>query len=367
MAQGAGVAMIPFTSAAHEHTEVAFDKTVEFTGATQQLGPFDVPAYGYFRHLLLNVETSTAGSAEFVGAADYPFNIFQNIQINDVNGAPIFGPMDGYAALWCSIVGGYAGRPDPRVMPFFTVTTGVACQFILRIPLEVSHRDGFGSLANQNAAAAYKVYLTLNTSVAIQTSAAKTAPKLRIRGFLEAWSLPNEKSQSGQVQAEAPPMLDSAQYHSYFLKETANGANTVILPRVGSLIRSLIIIARKANGERSDKVFPNPAALEWDSRGMREDTQIMLQEFLSASVPELKTRDTGVFAYPLDRSTKNTVGDDTPALWYPTAQSTRIQLRGVTEEAGTWQIITNDVAPVAVAPQERYADRSRTGTVAGVN
>jgi hypothetical protein len=88
---------------------------------------------------------------------------------------------------------------------------------------------------------------------------------------------------------------------------------------------------------------------------------MMLIEHLAASVPDLKTRDTGVFAYLLDRSLKNTVGDDSPNLWYPTVQSTRLEIRGNTEEAGSWQIITNDVAPVSVLPQERYMQESATG------
>lgn len=359
-APAAGASLVPFTSAAHEHTEIVMDKVVEFTEAQQQLGPFDVPAYGYFRHLLIHVETSTAGSAEFTAAPDYPWNMFANIQINDVNGAPIFGPLDGFAALYASILGGYAGRPDPRVMPFYSAT-GTATSFILRIPLEISHHDGFGSLANQNAAAAYKIYATLNTAAKLQTSVGKTAPKIRLRMYLEAWSLPNETDIAGRPQAEAPPMLDSAQYHSFFSKEVQNGNNTVLLVRVGSLIRWLGFICRKANGERSDKVMFNPCTLEWDARNLREDTQLMLQEHLAASVPELKTRDTGVFAYLLDRSTKNTVGDDSPMLWYPTVQSTRLEIRGTNEEAGTIQILTNDVAPVAYQPTERYMAESRSG------
>jgi hypothetical protein len=87
----------------------------------------------------------------------------------------------------------------------------------------------------------------------------------------------------------------------------------------------------------------------------------MLQEMLAASIPELKSRDAGVFAYLFNRSTKNTVGDDSPALWIPTVQSTRLEIAGNSSEAGTLQIITNDVAPVAVQPQERYQAESRTG------
>lgn len=354
--------MVPFTAAAHEHTEIAFDQTVELSAAVQQLGPFDVPAYGYFRHLLLEVTTVKAAGKEST-AEDFPFNIFSNIQINDVNGAPIFGPMDGYGSLWCSIMGGYAGRPDPRTAPFYA---GIGAEekgtksptFLLRIPIEISHRDGFGALANQNAAASYKVYLGLNTFTATDT---EKELKVRIRGWLEAWSLPNERDIAGRPQAEAPPMLDTAQYHSQFIKDTQEGNNTVLLVRVGSLIRNLIIIARDEEGARSDEVFPDPCSLEWDSRGIREDSQLMMQELLAASVPELAERDTGVFAYPLDRSTKNTVGDDSPTLWYPTVQSTRLEIRGSAAKAGTWQIITNDVAPVAVQPQERFMERSRTG------
>ena len=357
----AAMGLVPFTAAAHEHTEIAFDETLTPEGAAVQLGPFDVPAYGYFRHFLIEVTTVTEGEEEEGAKAneDFPFNLFSNIQINDVNGAPIFGPLDGYASLWASIVGGYAGRPDPRIMPYFS-GTNKAPSFLLRVPLEVSHHDGFGSLANQNAAASYRVALTLNEAEKLGTKI-KKQPKIRVRGWLEAWSLPNERDIAGRPQAEAPPMLDSAQYHSFFKKNVGAGAQTTLLVRVGSLIRNLIIIARDEEGARSDGVFPNPAQLEWDSRGIREDSQIMLQELLSASVPELKARDAGVFAYPLDRSTKNTVGDDSPMLWYPTVQSTRLEIRGSAEEAGSLQIITNDVAPVAVQPSERYQEESRTG------
>ena len=353
--------VVPFTSAAHEHTEVAFDETIELTENPRQLTPINVPAFGYFRHALIQVDTVTKGEQEegAVTDEDFPWNIFQSIQIGDVNGAPIYGPLDGYAALWTSILGGYAGRPDPRQMPFYS---GVFDEpsFLLRVPLEISHYDGFGSLANQNAAASYRINLTVNGTGVLSTKI-KKAPKVRVRVFIETWTLPNETDLAGRPQSEAPPMLDSAQYHSAFVKDVPAGAMNAQFVRVGSLIRNVFIICRNEAGVRSNKVMPSPAILEWDARKIREDTQVMLEEYLAASVPELKSRDTGVFAYLLDRSTKNTVGDDSPALWLPTAQSTRMEIKGNNEEAGTLQIITNDVAPVAVQPNERYQEESRTG------
>jgi len=355
------IPVVPFTSAAHEHTEIAFDETVELSANPRQLPPINVPAFGYFRHALIEVSTVTEGEqeAEAVTDEDFPWNIFQSIQIGDVNGAPIYGPLDGYAALWTSILGGYAGRPDPRVMPFYSGEFKKP-KFLLRIPLEISHYDGFGSLANQNAAASYRVNLSLNGTGELSTKI-KKAPKIRIRVWIETWTLPNETDIAGRPQSEAPPMLDSAQYHSAFVKEVPNGAMNAQFVRVGSLIRNVIVIARNGSGVRSNKVFPAPAILEWDARKIREDSQVMLEEYMAASVPELKSRDAGVFAYLLDRSTKNTVGDDSPALWLPTAQSTRMEIKGNNEEAGTLQIITNDVAPVAVQPKERYQEESRTG------
>lgn len=355
--------MVPFTAASHEHTELAFDITVQPGVNAQELGPFDIPAYGYYRHLLLLVETVEAGELEAGNEVngDYPFNLFSSIQVSDVNGANIFGPLDGYASMWSSVLGGYAGRPDPRIQPFFSST--VSPSFLMRIPQEISHRDGFGSLANQSTAANYKCFLTLRNATGVLKTGKvwKKAPKIRIRGFLEAWSLPNASDILGRPQAEAPPMLDSSQFYSQFLKDTQAGENTVLLTRVGSLIRKIIVIARDENGERSDEVFPDPVELDWDSRTMRRDAQKMLIEQMVASVPELKTRDGGVFAYLWNRSSKNTVGDDAPTLWYPTVQSTRLEIKGVTKKAGTWQIITNDVAPVAVTPQERYTEINRGG------
>ncbi len=353
--------VVPFTSAAHEHTEVGFDETIELTANPRQLTPINIPAFGYLRHALIQVDTVEEGEqeAEAVTDEDFPWNIFQSIQIGDVNGAPIFGPLDGYATLWSSILGGYAGRPDPRVMPFYSGEFKNP-SFLLRVPIEISHYDGFGSLANQNAAASYRINLTVNGTGVLSTKI-KKAPKVRIRVFIETWTLPNETDLAGRPQSEAPPMLDSAQYHSAFMKDVPSGAMNAQFVRMGSLIRNVIVIARDEEGVRSNKVFPSQAILEWDARKIREDTQVMLQEYLAASVPELKSRDAGVFAYLLDRSTKNTVGDDSPALWFPTAQSTRMEIKGNNEEAGTLQIITDDIAPVAVQPNERYQAESRTG------
>lgn len=204
------VPLIPFTAAAHEHTEPAFDFTVTPGANTQSFGPFEVPAYGFARHLILVVTTTSAGTGGTV-REDFPFNLINSVAFNDVNGAPIYGPYDGYEAFLSNIFGGYAYIPNPKTLPGYSAST-TNPSFIVRIPLEINHEDGMGSLANQNAAASYKVPITINSLTGGWSVSPAPAPTLRVRGFLEAWTLPNDTDRAGRPQATFPPMHGTTQY-----------------------------------------------------------------------------------------------------------------------------------------------------------
>lgn len=350
---------VPFTSAAHEHTEPAFDVTVTPGATAQPLGPFDIPAFGYMRHINLQVDGSGGTLGAGVLSADYPFNLFSSINLQDVNGANMYGPLDGFAALQTNIWGAYAGRSDPRVLPGFVGT--INATFQLRVPVEVSHRDGFGSLANQNSAANYKFALIVNPTTILYSTAPTTPATFRIRGNLEAWTQPNETDMAGRRQAEVPPLLGTTQSWSNYTKNVAAGANQTLLTRVGNLIRCIVVIARTAGGVRQDNVFPDPAQLQWDSRILRNDTQTVLIQNMAESIPALNARDAGVFAYLFNDADHNMVGDDTPTLWLPTVQSTRMEIDGNSVSAGTLQIIINDIEPAEVRPEERYVETSLSG------
>ena len=367
----AGVApSIPFTAAAHEHTEPAFDVTVTPGATVQNLGPFDVPAYGYARHLFLQCTASGGTLGAGVLSVDHPFDLFQSIQYTDVNGAPIFGPLSGYQTLWANIAGGYAFLSDPRLVQGFSNTINGG--FYLRVPLEISHHDGLGALANQNSAAAYKIQFAINPTTALYSTAPTTPAAWRIRGFLEAWTLPNEVDIAGRPQAQAPPALGTAQFWSVRNVPVSIGNNTLLLTRVGNLIRNVVFIARNATqvagiGTRDNGCFPDPAQIQWDARIILNDTQFyrnavaaerLAPLFLTASLNAL---DTGVFVYSFDHSIDNKAGDDAPTLWLPTVQSTRLEVDGTATVAGTLDMITNDIALGEVTPSERYVETSRTG------
>jgi hypothetical protein len=359
--------IVEFGAAAHEHVEGAFFDVTQLTGTSAvQLGPYEVPAYGYMRNIDILVTVSAAGAlGTGVLGEDFPFNIIDSVALLDVNGAPIVGPITGYDLYVANLYGGYAFRQDPTLQPDFSATYTTA-SFILRVPIEIHSSTGLGSLPNQNAAASYKVQFTV-AALATQLSSVGTATAntYRFRGYLEAWTQPNDTDMAGRPQAIVPPRVGTTQYWSLFIKSVSTGQQTVVLPRVGNLIRALIFILRTAAapaGTRSNTNFPDPIQINWDARAiilearqLRRTYQTERYIFGSGGVPA------GVFVYDFDHDILGHGGNGTPELWWPTLQSTRLELFGTFGASGELRVLTNDVAPVEINPAERYVETSETG------
>lgn len=360
-AQGA-VPAAPFTASAHEHVEPAFTVSATPGATVTQFNPQNVPAYGYVRHLYLDIQAT--GGVGGTLAADAPWNIIQSITLQDVNGANIVGPMDGYALYLANLVGGYANRSNPQDAPDFVGSAPNPSCF-LRVPVEISRKDGLGALANQNAAANYQVAITLNTSANIFSVAPTTAPLITIRAYLEAWTLPAPMDNRGTPQSQVPPMLGTGQYWSTRNQAVAAGANTIGLTRVGNYIRNLVFIARDGTGARADTVFPDPLILNWDGMQVHNASQRYLRQFFYEKTNGILTRPTGVFVLPFDiGGADQALGNETPDLWLPTTQSSRIEATGNSAGAGTVQVLTNEVAPVDADQTTRYQWANGSGAYA---
>lgn len=357
------VAPLPFVYAAHEHVEPAFDVTATPAAASQQLGIFDVPAYGFLRHINLVVSASGGTLGPGVFGADAPWNVLDEVTLLDVNGAPLVGPLTGYQLYLANLFGGYSFRSDPALQPDFA--SGISFAFQLRIPVEISHHDGMGAIANQNAAASFKVRVRMAPSTTLFTTAPTTIPAVRVRGFLEAWSQPTSTDMGGRAQETVPPRHGTTQYWSVQTFSIAAGSRNLLVARVGNLLRAQLIIVRDGTGARvANASLPDPIELRWDARQLLLEARTMRLARMAETIAGAPTLPAGVLVYSWDRTALGHNGDGSPALWLPTVQATRLEYVASNWPAGTVELLTCDVAPVEIDPAARYVENSQTGFAA---
>lgn len=355
-------AALPFTSGSHEHTEPAFTATYTPGTSVQRLNPTDIPAYGYISALVLDVQCS--GGAGGTLAADAPWNMLTDITLQDVNGSQIVGPINGYELMIANLVGGYGGvRPNPADSPEY-VGSAPNPSFMLRVPVEITHKDALGALSNQNSSANYKLTFGINTTANIYSVAPTTAPTITVRCHLEAWTLPADRDSRGNPQAQVPPLLGTGQYLS-----VQGPRNTVVngfeapFTRLGQYLRFVAMIARDNSGVRSDTVFPEPFVFEWDGMQIHNMTQRLLNRRFFERVNGVFTRPTGVFVLPWNYGGEwPGLGNEQPTGWLPTTQSSRMLVKGGgNTTAGNVTFITCEVAPVEVNQADRYEVPNRSG------
>lgn len=362
------VPALPFVAGAHEHTEPAFTITVTPGATVQTPNPIDIPASGYFRYLFLEVVAS--GGAAGTIAADGPWNLFQFLNLQDVNGGNLFGPMDGFAAFIANLVGGYSPRNNPVDSPWF-VGSAPNPSFYLRIPLEIRRQDGLGSIANQNSGANYRLAMGINTSANMFSVAPTTIPTFTIRGWLEAWTLPAATDNRQRPQSQVPPLLGTSQIISAATQSgIVAGANSVPLRRLGNYLRFLAFIARDNTGARNNAAFPDPWQFNWDGITIRNQSQRYSQQEFYEKTDGTVTLPAGVFVLPFNHGgPRALVGNEAPDLWLPSTQASRMSIDGsVATGGGTVQTVTCEVAPVEQDQSQRYvqtnADTRLTAPVA---
>lgn len=355
------VPLLPFTAASHEGSEPFFDKTVTPGAGVTRVDLEGVPSNGFIRGIWILVESS-GGVAGTAGDL-FPFNIIENLQLTEPNGAELYGALGGKGHdFLANLFGGYAFQQDPRLMEGFSSASATPL-FGLWVPVEIHHNTALGAISNMNAAASYKLQLSVAASTAIWTVAPTTIPALRIRAWTEFWKLPPSTDRMGRPQAQVPPLHGTGQFWSRQGPVTvAAGQGKVQVTRMGNIIRTLIFVFRDNTGARSDTVMPENIELWWDDKPLfqthrRRIKQKMGQQFITSS----SGLPTGVAAFSFDTDVLGHGGDGTPELWIPTTQGTRLELRGTFGAAGTVDVLVNDIAPVEVDPAFKYAENSETG------
>lgn len=357
---------VPFIRASAEHREPAgIDISRQLTTSDQDLGVFDIPAYGYVRRIVLLVTASggTGGAPAATFPEDSPWTTLKNIQLTEPNGAVLSQFNSGYDMYLANKWGGYRypGGADPRASVTYTApgSTFASYQYMAYIPVELNLRDGLGSLPNQNAAATFKLRLTLSAVASIATGTLPTTlPTVRVRAYVEAWDQP-EATTAGATNQITPPAMNTTQFWTPQVYTVNAGQNTIRLTRVGNYIRNLFFVLRRGGTSRANGQadWPDPMYLYLDTRPLDivevnnfRHTMYERSGFggaVGSTAPAqdaAQGQDNGVFVYDFTHEFGGYLGMENRDLWLPTLGSTRLEIQGNFANAGTLTVLTNDVA-----------------------
>lgn len=349
---------VAFIRASDENLQPGnLDRTTAVLSAnTIDLGITDVPAYGYLRWLYILVQATggAAGLNNAVAAEDSPWSILRNISLTEPNGATILQVDDGFDLYLLNKLGGYVptNAADPKSSPNFTaVATSGNFQFLLRVPVEVSARDGLGALPNQDSAGQFKFRCQIGTAANVYSTQPDTKPVVRIRAWMAAWDQPAPNA-AGMAQEVSPPAVGTTSFWSKQSGITvASGNNTIELKRKGNYLRQIIFILRRA-GSRANGQSDWPAETQFKrdafpARYYLDEVwkQQMFERTGFAVVGDAANGlNNGVRFHDYMHEFDGGLGFENRDLWQPTRGSTRLEIVGSFANATTLDVLYNDVA-----------------------
>lgn len=356
----ASVGMVPFIRASDENLQPGnLDRVTALLSANSiDLGITDVPAYGFLRWLYIFVQATGGAGAAAVAHEDGPYSVLQNITLAEPNGATIVQLDSGYDLYLANKFGGYlpASSADPKSSPNFSDIAATGnFQFMLRIPVEVSGRDGLGSLPNQDSAGQFKLRATVGTLAQVYSTSPTTAPALRVRAWMSAWDQPAAQS-AGMANQVAPTGVGTT---SFWTKQSgiavASGNNTIELKRKGNYLRQIIFVLRDNAGGGTARAT---AEADWpaETRFLRDafPARYYLNEVWKEQMFErtgftgtgnaARQLPNGVRFHDYMHEFDGELGRENRDLWQPSRGSTRLEIQGSFGGANTLDIIYNDVA-----------------------
>jgi len=364
--------------------EIDYDDSRALTASTQDLPVLNIPPAGFLQDLYLLSQGTVAGNAvvTVVVSEDFPWRAFDTITFEDVNNAPIVGPITGWDLYIINKYGGYAFNDDPRFSPIYrldtlgaTTATASSWEFCLRVPVELVKRDSLGSLPNKSGTAMFKLRMRLAASGTLYTTPPTTLPTVRTRVQQADWWEPDATDLKGRPLAQNPPAVQTTQYWSKVDYVVNTGSVRQKLDRVGYLIRNLIFTLRDSGGSRAngEANFFDPFTLRvegnnlivrlkdvWLQRmsdngyigaagGNVAAARLGVADNYTGAVALLNTpsKDNGVYVEPFCLDFCHKPGYETRRGYLATSSAARVEAQGTITGAGaqTLTVLTNDVAP----------------------
>ena len=338
---GAVRRLVPFVRAARQGIEPMDDRSIALGTSTTQVSDIKVPPMGFLRSILLDVSV-TGGTATWTYTADAPWNVLTDIELSDANGRAIVGPINGYDLFLANKWLGNSYDSNPANWPDYSAPTSGNFSFQLRIPVEVSERDGLGALPNTNATEAYKLRYALATLATVASGGSGTLT-VRIRAHAEFWFPPSANDVLGNPQEQVPPAVNGVQTITTSTPTVAAGEQRIRLTRTGGFIRQLLFVYRES-GARSATPIPSTMRLERDGQTLANLTSRIASIYARERTGYAP--DTGLVLFDFEHDLDGKIGYGMRDQWLPTTTATRLEKIGtVGGSAPTLRIITVDFQP----------------------
>jgi len=318
------------------------------------------PVGGYVRFYPFYIAAVGGAGVAAVASADAPYNVVQNLFLRDPFGQPII-QADGYSLYLMDLYGSQSGvfgfGNNIATLPTFSAVANTGnFQLRFHIPFEMDS-SGYCSLPAMNAASQPSIWVQTNPTSVVYATPPSTVPTLTFQLDEEFWAAPVDNPQF------APPDVGSSSQWSVTKAPTGIASNQfqrVVLPRVGALTSTLILILRDSTGARIDG-YPAVDLSLWvdgvphlyETFGERADKM-----FAAYGV----TRPAGVCVYTFRNSVQTfTSTADTYDVILPTSPATLLEVGGTwgngtatTPFGGGQGAISNAPAQLYQLTQELY-------------
>jgi hypothetical protein len=373
--QPAAAASIPFTRGSTLAT--MRDATRSYVAGQQDQVQLQTNAF--LEAIIFDVILTTSGNGATVAfAPDAPFNVIQQIRLDDPAGQSIVAPITGYQLY---LLNKYLPDTecgfDPKSDPGYVATTGSggtggSFNFRLVLPVEHRRRDALGALnnsaANQRYLITVNIISTFGGTTGIYTTAPTTpATTLAVQFYQEYWTSPpatiTTAQGSSQVQS-TPTGLGTVGFVRYERHNEVSGGGTpqIQLNNVGDYISTLIFVLRNSSNARIANSTASgwPAEFDW----WINDFQVHALEtaqwvrgmarfytFRNA-VTTASGPDNGVFVLYQNFGLFDQRHNFDPANQYlPTDATTKLQIRGSTwgSNSSYLEVVTRMIRPVSGA------------------
>lgn len=356
----------PFVAGTRRGDKATYDQTKTMTVSSQDLPVYECEPNGFLGGAYILVECTTAANAAATTfKEDGPFSAIDSITFSDTNNKPIVGPLTGHDLYELVKHGGYSFIDDAKQSPVYSATTGAGATggsfaFALHLPIEISKRDGLGSLPNKSSSATYDITLRLAASGNVYGVAPTTLGSVRVRVQQWGWMDPNSADMRGQAVSQNPPAVQTTQYWHKQTYTLAAGAFNQRLIGIDGLLRNLLFIMRDSAASRSqgDSDFPDRWELQYETAIPVSRLKTIWRHMISQAFGYTGTvdtgggRDNGVYPEWFTQDFQAKPGSETRLGYLPFSSATTAQISGTIGGSGTHSLtaLVNKVIPAGGDP-----------------